>query len=154
VVEPVAKALANPVALIEATVPFEELQVTELVRSWDDPSLNLPLAVNCCVAPTGIEGLLGLTVIELRLITVRVIMPVIGPDVACIVVVPTASAVANPEALIEATVVFEELQPTEPVTSCDDPSTTVAFAVNCWVLPTTTVGLLGATAIELTFVNT
>jgi hypothetical protein len=117
VVEPAAKALANPVALIDATMPFEELQVTELVRSWDDPSLNLPLAVNCCVAPTGIEGLLGLTVIELRLITVRVMVLVIGPDVACIVVVPAASAVANPEALIEATAVFEELQATEPVTS-------------------------------------
>jgi len=105
------------------------------------------------VAPTPIEGLLGLTVIEVRLITVKVIMPVEIPELAWIVVAPAASAVANPEALIVATVVSEELQVTEPVTSWEDPSASVAFAVNCCVFPATTVGLLGATAIELTFAN-
>jgi len=69
------------------------------------------------VAPTRIEGLLGLTVIELRPTTVKVVEPLKIPELAWIVVVPAASPVASPEELIEATLPFEEVQLTERVKS-------------------------------------
>jgi hypothetical protein len=117
VVVPTAIPVASPEALIDATPGVVELQLTELVKSRDEPSLNVPVAVNCCVPAIGIEEVVGLRAMEARLMTVKVVVPVIGPELACIVVVPAAIAVANPEELIEATIVFEELQPTEPVRS-------------------------------------
>lgn len=56
--------VASPVLLIVATLVFDELQVTELVRSPVLPSVNVPVAMNCCVVPLGIERLLGVTLME------------------------------------------------------------------------------------------
>ncbi len=56
--------VASPVLLIVATLVFDELQVTELVRSPVLPSVNVPVAMNCCVVPSGIERLLGVTLME------------------------------------------------------------------------------------------
>lgn len=47
VVFPAAIATANPAALIVDTLEFEELQLTELVRSALLPSLYVPVATNC-----------------------------------------------------------------------------------------------------------
>jgi hypothetical protein len=49
------------------------------------------------------------------LVTVRFVEAVIEPDVACMVVVPTPTLVANPLLLIVATVVIVEAQLTEEV---------------------------------------
>ena len=47
VVWPAPDAVARPAALIVATEGVEEIQLTEVVRSWVLPSLNKPVAVNC-----------------------------------------------------------------------------------------------------------
>lgn len=43
---------------------LSELHVTELVMSWVDESLNLPVAENCWCQPIGIVWLTGVTVID------------------------------------------------------------------------------------------
>ena len=48
--------LAAPLLPIEATFVFEELQLTDFVRSLLAPSLYLPVAVNCWPSPAAIEG--------------------------------------------------------------------------------------------------
>ena len=44
------------------------------------------MAVNCCVAPFGMDGLVGVTAIELKVgaiaFTVSVVVPVTDPDAA------------------------------------------------------------------------
>ena len=65
-------------------------------------------------------GVAGVTSIEVSVgaVTVRVVEPEMLPDVALIVVVPAATAVASPDKLpIVATVVSDELQVTEVVIS-------------------------------------
>ena len=43
---PVPTPLAKPLPLIETADVFEEFQLTEFVRFWVEPSLNVPVAVN------------------------------------------------------------------------------------------------------------
>ena len=67
VAEPFFSPVATPVALIVATAVSDELQLAELLRSLVLPSLNLPVAVNGCVAPPAaivIDGLAGVTCID------------------------------------------------------------------------------------------
>jgi len=42
----------------------DELHRTVLVRSWVLPSLNVPVAVNCCCEPSAMLGLAGETCME------------------------------------------------------------------------------------------
>jgi hypothetical protein len=80
----------------------------------------MPEAVNCWVSPTGMVKLKGVTDMEERVaeFTVRVVLPEILPDVAVIVVVPAAIAVARPLLpLTVATETFDELQVTCEVIS-------------------------------------
>lgn len=65
VVVPAATPVASPAVLIVATAAADELQVAELVRFWVLPSLKVPVAVNCWVAPLEIDGFAGVTAIEL-----------------------------------------------------------------------------------------
>jgi len=80
-------------------------------------SLYVPVAVNCCVSPGPIDGLAGVTTIEVRVaaVTVRDVEPLIDPDVAVMIVAPAATLVARPELLIVAALVAEELHTTELV---------------------------------------
>jgi hypothetical protein len=65
VVEPPAVAVARPALLIVATAVVEELHVAVLVRFRVEPSLNVPVAVNCVVLVSVVaEGLPGVTAIE------------------------------------------------------------------------------------------
>ncbi len=75
------------------------------------------MAVNCCVAPAGTDGLAGVTAMETRVgaVTVRTVDPLIVPEVAVIVVVPAATVVANPAELMVAALVAEEVQMAELV---------------------------------------
>ena len=84
VLVPVPTALAKPVLLMVATEVFEELQVAVLVRFCVLPSLYVPMAVNCCIVPLGIEVLAGVTAIEERTggVTVNVVEPVTEPEAA------------------------------------------------------------------------
>ena len=45
-VEPMPEPVARPVVVIVAAAALEEVQVTEVVRFWVLPSLNVPVAVN------------------------------------------------------------------------------------------------------------
>jgi hypothetical protein len=67
-------------------------------------SLNVPVAVNCCVFPAATEGFAGVTAMETRVafVTVSVVDPTSLPLVALIVEVPAFSAVAKPAAFIVA----------------------------------------------------
>ena len=79
--------------------------------------LNVPVALNCCVSPGPIDGLAGVTAIEVKVaaVTVNVVDPVTDPEVALMVVVPAATLEARPELLMLATLVAEEFQVTELV---------------------------------------
>lgn len=52
VVEPAASAVATPEAVIFATFALASDQVADAVTSWEEPSLKVPVALNCSVAPT------------------------------------------------------------------------------------------------------
>jgi len=82
--EPPATPDANPDAAMVATVVFDEVHVTELVRFCVLASENVPVAVNCCVAPAAIDGFAGVTAIEVSVaaVTLKTVEPVTAPDVA------------------------------------------------------------------------
>jgi len=73
-----------------ATAGSEELHATWATKFELEPSLKDPVALNCCVCPTEIEGFEGDTVIEMSvaLVTVRVAWPDCPANTAEIVVVP------------------------------------------------------------------
>ena len=84
--------------------------------------------MNCWDVPLAIEELTGVTEIDVSVagVTVSVADPDMPPDIAVIVVVPAATAVASPlepEALLTvATPVVDELQVAEAVRFCVVPS--------------------------------
>lgn len=71
VVEPVASDCPRPAVaedmLIVATLGFDDVHCTEAVRSWVELSLYVPVAVNCCVVPSGTEAVEGEIAIETRM---------------------------------------------------------------------------------------
>jgi hypothetical protein len=71
---PAAMAVACPLPLMVATGVLVEVQETAWVISWVDPSEFVPMATNCWVAPTGMDGI---TAMEDRVaeVTVRVVLP-------------------------------------------------------------------------------
>src|ERR1700732_466783 len=145
---PTPAAVAKPVALIVATVAVAEAH-TALPSTCVELSLNVPVAVNCCVAPLVIEGFAGVTAIDTSTagVTVSSVEPVMLPTVAEIVEVPTPAAVAKPVALIVATVAVAEAHTALPST-CVELSLNVPVAVNCCVAPLVIEGFAGVTAID------
>src|SRR5205809_431405 len=145
----------DPPALLRVTTPgVDELQVTWVVRSCVVVSLEVPVAVNCRVSPSGRLGLAGVTAIEVRVaaVTVSVVFPETPPKAAVIVMGPPAATdVANPceppALLIVATAVLDELQVTWVVRSCVVLSLKVPVAVNCCFVPFAMLGFVGVTAI-------
>jgi len=85
-------------------------------------------------------------------VTVSVVVPEIAPDVAFIVVEPVATGVASPfeppALLMLAIVVADELHVTVGVRFCVEPSEYVPVAVNCFVVPSAILGLVGVIAAE------
>jgi len=63
---PAKSPVIAPVAFTVATVFADVLQVTSAVKSALLPSAYVPVAVSCCIVLTGIEGLAGAIVRELR----------------------------------------------------------------------------------------
>lgn len=84
--------------LIVATVVADELQVAVAVRSWLLPSVNVPMAVNCCFNPWSRVGVVGLTAIDTSVTGVMLsgVEPVIEFRVAVMVDEPTVTLCANP----------------------------------------------------------
>jgi hypothetical protein len=128
VTEPTPAPVANPYVpaalLIVATPRFDELQVTDAVRSCVLLSVYVPVAVNWFVVPVAMLGVGGVTAIEASVaaVTVSPAVPWTDPSVAVIVTEPTPAPVANPYVpaalLIVATPRFDELQVTDAVRSC------------------------------------
>jgi hypothetical protein len=95
------------------------------------------------------EALL-LTVIELRATpTVRVVDPLMAPEVAVIVTCPPLTGVARPALLILAMLLEEELQATVELMSFDVPSLYLPVALNCCVDPKAMVDPDGVTVIDV-----
>jgi hypothetical protein len=147
---PAAEPVARPAAVIVAVAAFDELHVAVVVRFWVVPSLNVPVAVNCCVAPLVIEGFAGVTAIDCNVaaVTVSPVEPAMDEDVAVIVDDPTPAPVAKPAAVIVAVAVFDEVHVAVLVRFWVVPSLKVPVAVNCWVAPLVIDGFVGVTAID------
>ncbi len=151
---PVFTLLARPlvprVLLMLAIDASEELQWTVVVRSWVELSVNVPVAMNCWLVPSGIEGIAGVIAIETSCAgeIVSEVDPVTEPEVAEIVVVPTATLVARPVLEILAAPVLEELHVDDEVRFCVLPSLNVPVAVNGWVVPSAIVEFAGETAMD------
>ena len=148
VVVPIRKAFASPRALMVAVVVLDETHTAVLVRFCVVPSLNVPVAVNCCVRPAGTLGFAGVTAIDCRAaaVTVNVVDPATFPDVAVIAVVPVPTPVATPAAVIVATVGVPDDQVTLVEIFCVVPSLNIPVATNCWLKPLAREGFAGVTA--------
>jgi hypothetical protein len=119
VVVPVATPVARPEMLIVAAGVFEEVHVTLFVKFWVVWLLNVPVAAYACVLPAAMDAVNGVTAMDTSTagVTVSVTPGDVTPAcVAVIIVVPAASPVATPEALMIAAEVFAELHVTPPVT--------------------------------------
>jgi hypothetical protein len=112
VVAPVARLVARPEALILAVAGTELLHVAEEVRSCVLPSLYIPVAVNCWLTPMKMDGIAGVTTIELKVtdedVTVSVAEPLTAPWDALMVVEPADRPVARPALLMLATEVLRD----------------------------------------------
>jgi hypothetical protein len=154
VVAPAATALARPEAFMVATEVFELAQLTLPVRSAVEPSLYLPIAVNCWVVFAAMLAVAGKTAMEVRVAagtgTVTFALALTPFRVAVTVAEPDASAVARPAEVMVAIAGIEEVQDTVAVTFAVEPSLYVAVAANCWVAPAATVAVAGETAIDVT----
>lgn len=100
--------------LIVATLVVSELHCTVPVMFCWLPSVNVPVAVNCCVVPSGIVGIAGVTAIDTTTaaVTVSVVEPLIVPDVAVTLVLPRATLLASPCPLTVAMAPFPVLHVT------------------------------------------
>jgi len=149
VVEPAATAVARPEAVMVAAPVFDELQVTNVVRSWVALFDSVPLALNCWLVPMAMLGEAGVTVMDDSAATVRVVELDTPPEVAVMVEEPGAMAVANPAALMVATPVVDELQVTDAVRSRTLPFEKLPMALNCRVVPGAMLALAGDTAMDV-----
>ena len=69
-VEPAVNTLASPeLTFTVATAGVLEVQVTLLVKSAVLVSEKVPVAVNCCVTPSGTLGILGATAMDTKSLT-------------------------------------------------------------------------------------
>ena len=148
---PVAMAVARPLLSMVATVVSDVLQVTEAVISLVTPPGKLAVALNCWVTATGMLGLAGVTVMEVKFpeVTVRVAVAVTLPKVAVMVALPAPAPVARPLPLMVATDVSEELQVTSEVISPPGETVNLPVAVNCWVDPAIIVAVAGVIVMEV-----
>ena len=113
------------------------------------------MALNCCVVPGAMLGLVGVTAMDTSVagVIVSEVEPDMLPDEAVIVVEPAAADVANPfepaALLIEATAPVDELHVTVVVRSCVVLSENVPVAMNCRFVFLTMPGLVGVIAIDM-----
>ena len=90
VVVPDANPFASPRESIAATLLLDDVHETRLVTFQVDPSLNVPVALNCCAAPAVITLLDELIAMDTRvaLVTVRDAVPICPAKTAEIVAFP------------------------------------------------------------------
>jgi hypothetical protein len=133
VLVPTPAPVAKPALVMVAVAVVPDDQVTDVVRFCVLLSLNVPVAVNCCVAPFAIDGFAGVTAIDCSVaaVTVSTVDPLTEPDVALMVLVPTPAPVAKPVLVMVATEVVAEPHVTDVVRFCVLLSLNVPVAVNC-----------------------
>jgi hypothetical protein len=138
-------AVARPELSIVATAVFEDVHVTELVKSVVVPFWRIPIAVNCCVAPEEIDGLVGVIDMDARfaVTTLTVVEPLIPFKVALMVADPEATPVTSPAELTVAIVTPEVDQLAELVIVSVLPSLYVPVADICWAFLTAIDGVEG-----------
>ena len=150
VVAPTATLVASPPPTV-ATPTSVELHVAVVVRFCVVLSLNVPVAVNCSVKPTGIAGFVGVTSIDTSCaeVTVSVVVPTspVAWSTAVMTVDPLAMLVTRPAlpgtlptAAIPA---LDELHSTTLVRSSARPFLSIALAVSCCEVPRAIIGLAG-----------
>ena len=100
-------------------------------------------------------GFVGVTEMDVSVagFTARVADPDTVPDVTVIVVVPAATDVAKPPALIVATPVLDEAQVDVDVRSCVVLSENVPVTTNCCVVPFAMLGFTGVIAMDTRLVQ-
>lgn len=154
--DPAATPLATPwlpvLLLIVAMVKSDVLHCTVEVTSCVLPSLKVPLAVNACVVPAGMEPDCGAMemLTGIAAVTVSVAGTVIPENDAVIptVPVPEPVLVATPELLIVAISVLADTHVADFVRSCVLLSLYVPVAVKAWDCPKAIVGFAGLIVIE------
>ena len=93
--------------------------------------------MNCCIVPGAMDAFAGMTEIETSAgVTVVLKDPVTAPIFAVIEQVPAAFAVSIPPVVTVATVLSDEAQVAELVTSCEVPVLYAPVAFICCVWPT------------------
>ena len=151
---PVPMLVASPVVFTVALVAVLEVHVADELKSCVLPSLNIPVATNCCFVPKAIEGFAGVTAIDSKAaaVTLIVVLPVIDPELAVIRAGPVPTLEASPWAFVALLIVAMagalELHCTVLVRSCVLLSVKVPVAVNCCVIPRATLGIAGVIARE------
>jgi hypothetical protein len=139
-----------PPAVIDATLSGDTLQIAVAVRSDVEPSLYVPVAVNCRFCPAATEAVEGDTDTDTSAdgVTVNVADPLMPCALAVMVATPSAKAVAAPPGAIDATPDGEAIQFAFAVRSAVEPSLYVPVAVNCWFWLAATEAVEGDTAID------
>lgn len=136
VVTPAAEHLARPATLgalaTVATLALDELQWLFSVMSCEVPSVNVPVAVNCCVPPADAVGVTGVRAIDTSVPVpiVSVVVPVMPDADAEIVTNPPFLPFAMPEDRIEAMFGFEDFHPMPLRFEATLPSLKVPLALN------------------------
>ena len=99
--------------------------------------MKVPVAVNACVIPAGIDVLDAWTAIDATVscFTASVAEPDLGPKAAVIVVEPAFKAVARPRLSMVTTFGLAEVQLTELVRVCLLPSLNLPVAWTCCFVP-------------------
>lgn len=147
---PAPTILARPAvcgeSLIVAMLASLELQCPVPVMSLTVPSVYVPVAVNCCVNPSGTDASGGAIVMETSAAAfiVSEVDPLTPALVAVMFADPLPDVIANPVLLIftrSESEVHEALE----VKSWVVPSLNVPMAVNCWLAPEGTEELSGDT---------
>ena len=142
--------VASAVALIVAIDLEEEDQVKYFVRSYVVPSSKNPVAVNWTVPWTATVIAAGVTLTEVTfaLLTVSEAAPLMAPEAALMVALPTDVALANPVRLTLATFPLLLDQLAVLLRFRVEPSLYTPVAVNCWVSPAGTCPAPGDTVID------
>src|SRR5882762_4454618 len=117
---------------------------------WLLPSVKVPVAVNCCVVPSGICGIAGVMAIETSAagVTLRVVEPLVEPAIAVTLTLPWLMLVAKPWPSTVAMLLSAELHLADVVKLSVLPSLYVPVALSCFVVPKAKDGFEGVIAIE------
>ena len=141
---PVASPFVGDVSLIVATAGFDEFQVTVPVIVCTLLSLNVPVAINCCLVDDAIVGLVGAIVIETSFgAMVKLTEPLTALMLALTETLPLACAVSVPFAATVASPAGDVAQVTDTVRSLVLLSLYLPVAVSCSLSPTVRL-ILGA----------